>query len=565
MTSDCITHQVAFSLSAMVVIIRFLDTLTVFASLSLLIEMLLEMMRSSLMIVVVFMITSIGFGTAFAGLMPQGQNDENVFARPFWISFRTMVGDFDILETYELNGDSYSRGRNIMGYVLVILIWLYAFIATIYIVNLLIAQMTTNYEKILVKNNVYVKFRRVQLVLEYKDMRGLPPPLNLFWLPLLFCYRLLTCRLHLFFKPGDARGFCEFVWTPRSDHALKVEREARDKYFDHVGPRPSASQNSMATSVGEIRRTLNASSERSERTAEFQTHQFERLEKMVLETQQRLDRMTFGTTTGTGGKGDAGIGGDGRVKGGGGGGGGEVTSALEQMRLRRLAPLNCQAPYVPPSAPARHAPAFYKRSSSSSSTHSTFTSTDVFKRSLGTLPVDGGYPSHPSPPRTSGAGRSADELDDLVAQIEARQVFLQYDPNGSGDIDFGSLRSALNDLGLAATSAQTAAIVAKYDNGAHNGASSERLDFSAFTRLIAELRQLQRAGGGSLVGSVPLQPGAGADGGGCNSGMRTASGGGYYSPEELAALQEDAARRATLAERIRLGEVPSLRSLDAGE
>ena len=47
--------------------------------------------------------------------------------------------------------------------------------------------------------------------------------------------------------------------------------------------------------------------------------------------------------------------------------------------------------------------------------------------------------------------------------------------------------------------------------------------------------------------------------------MRTASGGGYYSPEELAALQEDAARRATLAERIRLGEVPSLRSLDAGE
>ena len=103
--------QVAFSLSAMVVIIRFLDTLTVFASLSLLIEMLLEMMRSSLMIVVVFMITSIGFGTAFAGLMPQGQNDENVFARPFWISFRTMVGDFDILQAYELNGDSYSRGR----------------------------------------------------------------------------------------------------------------------------------------------------------------------------------------------------------------------------------------------------------------------------------------------------------------------------------------------------------------------------------------------------------------------------------------------------------------------
>jgi hypothetical protein len=47
--------------------------------------------------------------------------------------------------------------------------------------------------------------------------------------------------------------------------------------------------------------------------------------------------------------------------------------------------------------------------------------------------------------------------------------------------------------------------------------------------------------------------------------MRTASGGGYYSSEELAALQEEAARRAALAERLRLGEVPSPRSLDAGQ
>ena len=44
----------------------------------------------------------------------------------------------------------------------------------------LIAKMTTQYESVKDKSTNYRKFRRVGVILEFKDMRSLfPPPLNL--------------------------------------------------------------------------------------------------------------------------------------------------------------------------------------------------------------------------------------------------------------------------------------------------------------------------------------------------------------------------------------------------
>ena len=70
--------------------------------------------------------------------------------------------------------------QNIIGFVCILLKWVYAFFTTIYIVNLLIAQMTTEYETIRAESILHRKFRRVGLIVEYKDSRSIfPPPLNL--------------------------------------------------------------------------------------------------------------------------------------------------------------------------------------------------------------------------------------------------------------------------------------------------------------------------------------------------------------------------------------------------
>ncbi len=636
--------QIAFSVSAMLVIVRFLDTLTVFPQLSLLMQMLLSMFQSSRMILVILFVMSIGFGTAFAGLVPVGQKDPDLFARPFFYAFRAIVGDFDILSSYELLGDWYSPEQNYMGLVVVVLVFVYAFIATIYIVNLLIAQMTTTYEKLQERNNVYIKFQRVLLVIEYKDLRSpLPPPLNLLGPIAVLLYKLLTCRLFdASFKVGEAQpGFLEYMWTQQAENYLKIEREARDKYFASVGSRPTESKNSLTSIVAEVRRNLADTSERAERRMEYQTQQFETLQKLVT---QVLERGGAGGAKGKGGGDDGFYGGDGKGPGGGGGNG---RAAYQSPG--RLAPLNyapgasntLPAAYQPMSSRARHAlggvsPYLGRRGGGTRACGSS----DAYVRSVGAIPLDGGV-GHRSPPRLGsvfdearrvfarydrdgsgdidtaelrsaladlgmhadtaqtaaivakydtnadhrldfgefsrllaelrefqtrqgrplrslGGGGGGGEADPM-AQVEARRVFVQYDRDGSGDIDVAELRAALYDLGLAAHSAQTAAIVAKYDTD-----SNQRLDFGEFARLVAELRQFQgvRPSGGGLGGSLPLLP-AGADGA-SGGGMRTAGGGGYYSADELAAMQEAAARQAVLAERARLGEVPRVPSLDAG-
>ena len=45
---------------------------------------------------------------------------------------------------------------------------------SIFLVNLLIAQMTNTYEKIKERSKVYRLFQRVSLIVEYKDNRGPP-------------------------------------------------------------------------------------------------------------------------------------------------------------------------------------------------------------------------------------------------------------------------------------------------------------------------------------------------------------------------------------------------------
>ena len=177
------------------------------------------MLADSGPILVILLWSAAGFGTAFSGLIPISAGAPEFFSRPFWYGFRAILGDFDLMTTYELLGDSFTPGQNIMGTVAILMLFIYAFFTTIYIVNLMIAQMTTQYEEIRGRSTLFRKFRRVGTIVEFKDLRSLlPPPFNVLLLPLYFgssAYRC-CCQPASTTEPKKEYGFSHLMWQVRS-------------------------------------------------------------------------------------------------------------------------------------------------------------------------------------------------------------------------------------------------------------------------------------------------------------------------------------------------------------
>ena len=63
-----------------------------------------------------------------------------------------------------------------------VLLWVYMFLTTIMLVNLLIAQMSDTYARVSDEGTERWQFQRAQLILEYKDNKvPVPQPLNILW------------------------------------------------------------------------------------------------------------------------------------------------------------------------------------------------------------------------------------------------------------------------------------------------------------------------------------------------------------------------------------------------
>ena len=73
---------------------------------------------------------------------------------------------------------------------------------------------------------------------------------------------------------------------------------------------------------------------------------------------------------------------------------------------------------------------------------------------------------------------------------DVRDIFIRFDRNRSGRLDFAELRNALAALSVDCTNSQAAAVLKRYD-GNKNGL----LDLDEFSRLVKELRQLSRSFG----------------------------------------------------------------------
>jgi hypothetical protein len=165
-----------------------------------------------------------------SGLIPQGGNMPEVFMRPFWFSFRALLGDFDLSIVYELTGDSMTPNSFLMGYAAILVILVYTFFTTIVVINLMIAQMSRSFEEIDNQSSIYRKYQLVEIVREYKDSRSpVPPPFIIFR----FIWKrslkwLSKCCPS---KGGFEVGFSDEMSVAKAEVFLKRERECQAQYL----------------------------------------------------------------------------------------------------------------------------------------------------------------------------------------------------------------------------------------------------------------------------------------------------------------------------------------------
>ena len=198
------------------------------------------MLRTSGCVTLILLWILVGFGLGFSGLLPFERLSASVFLHPFWYSFRALLGDFDVAAVYDALGDSHDPSTGIVSTVAVVLLLLCAYFATIVIVNLMVAIMTSAYQAVREESALNRKFRRVALVRDYLQRPTLPAPFNLLLLgyrlvralvwPLLVCCSILLgdlTRIHATF----ASFADEHVAPEEADRLLLHERACRNKWL----------------------------------------------------------------------------------------------------------------------------------------------------------------------------------------------------------------------------------------------------------------------------------------------------------------------------------------------
>ena len=131
--------QTFMAISVVLVFVRFLEPLSINPALGELVQIVIAMVVDSKWIVFVIIWLAIAAAAAFSALLPNANLSSMYFLRPFWYSFRAILGDFDIGLIYEELGDNWSVGQELIILIAVILLWSYAFVSTILLVNLMSA------------------------------------------------------------------------------------------------------------------------------------------------------------------------------------------------------------------------------------------------------------------------------------------------------------------------------------------------------------------------------------------------------------------------------------------
>lgn len=167
-----------YALTEFTLVLRTLNYLMVYESLGVLVIILIEMLANdvSLFLVLALMV-SLGTGFSFKLLMPGLERtiDSNIeFANlPLFLPIWGLLGMGDLAESQTIG---YESPSNI---IVPVLYFVYLILATIVLINLLIAQMSATYERVKTLSREEWLFNRAEIILESKDEKGpVPPPLN---------------------------------------------------------------------------------------------------------------------------------------------------------------------------------------------------------------------------------------------------------------------------------------------------------------------------------------------------------------------------------------------------
>ena len=171
-----------YGCSVFMVFFRFIHSVKIFSSVGVLALILWRMLGDILSWSVITAIIAIGAGLTFTILEPGSGLYADPLGRPFFRPFWGLLGAFDdyeeIAERLPPHGPVEPRAT-----LYPILLWAYIFFATVVLINLLIAQMSSTYDDIRRESLLNTKFDRVSIIQEYKDFRTtLPPPLNALYL-----------------------------------------------------------------------------------------------------------------------------------------------------------------------------------------------------------------------------------------------------------------------------------------------------------------------------------------------------------------------------------------------
>ena len=157
-----------YAVTELTLTLRILNYLTVHEGLGILVIILGEMLANDVsLFIVLVLIISLGTGFSFTLLMPglrqildsRVQFASSGILMPFWGLLG--MGDIDI--TQELGYESPT-------YVIVPLVtYFYLFLATVILINLLIAQMSATYDRVKENSRLFWLFERSKLILEAKD------------------------------------------------------------------------------------------------------------------------------------------------------------------------------------------------------------------------------------------------------------------------------------------------------------------------------------------------------------------------------------------------------------
>jgi hypothetical protein len=126
--------------------------------------------RGTAVFFIFIMIFSLAFGFAMAVLLPGNVKNpaSHIFSsEPIWSTFWGLFGNdnLDSIEEY-LGFDSY-----VTNAVAPVMLWFYQLLATIVLVNLLIAQMSNTYETVMQDSKKRWLFARADIIMEFKDSK----------------------------------------------------------------------------------------------------------------------------------------------------------------------------------------------------------------------------------------------------------------------------------------------------------------------------------------------------------------------------------------------------------